>query len=186
VAGLFSALSGLLVFVGTLLTMALSLQLPQAAQNGVFGLNLASELSRSFDGYSLWPNLVNRIVFVVAMALFAISTMMLVIARRRHGGFHQIRGLLAYFGLLAGSVTLRRGYDANTAWMSVAERLSARQGAAAMDAFMSSWNLGIFMLCGATILISVLLLAWPARRGGAVGASMHGSTLALDRKAGVA
>jgi hypothetical protein len=184
VAGLFSALAGLLVFVGTLLAVGLSLQLPQAIQNGAFGMNAASGAAGAFDGYPGWPSLVGRVVFVLVVSLFLLGSTVLLIARRRHGALHQMRGLAAYAGLLAAAILLQKAFYASAAWSAVAQRLSLQQSAAAMDIFLGGWHVGRLMLCAAIALISVLLLAWPASRPPRTAAGE--SALASQRQAGVA
>jgi hypothetical protein len=184
VAGLFSALAGLLVFVGMLLAVGLSLQLPQAIQNGVFGMDVASDATRAFDGYTSWPNLVGRVAFVLMVSLFLLGSIVLLIARRRHGALHQMRGLAAYAGLLGAAILLKKAFYASAAWGAVAMRLRLNQGAAAMDEFLGAWHVGTFMLCAAIALTSVLLLAWPASRSRRSAAGE--SALASQRQAGVA
>ncbi len=162
-AMLLSAMGGLALLVAILLGLALALRLPEAAVAGLPDPGLARELEKEF-GYPQWPGLVERIG-VLLMGTFAfISAAMLVAARRHDGAKHVSRAIVGIIGVVVAVCPLLHETFANVCWQTVAALVNDRKGAMALESVLNSVNTTGAVIGGMVLLISIILLSWPAHR----------------------
>jgi len=162
--GLLSALSGLMLFVGTVAALALAVHLPTATAEGLFGPRFANDVqNKFFDGYPDWPGLVQRMgIPLVGIIVFCASVAMM-FARRQGRVLHMLRGLIGVGGLMIAISTLNAA--CRVPWEKVAPQFHTQHDLPqAMDIFLSSWVVNGVIVAGIVFLAAIVLLAWPAPR----------------------
>jgi TM2 domain-containing membrane protein YozV len=161
--GLLSALAGLLIFAGTVLALALALDLPNAVAQGVFDPRFAEQVKHDlFKDYADWPSLAHKVGILLATVTILAGAATMVFARSRSGSGHQIAGLIGIGGLMLSIYILAGSFDSNGMWTAVHSSIEARQLPAAMDVFLNHWDTSGAVWAGIVFLISIIMLAKPA------------------------
>jgi hypothetical protein len=162
--GLLSALAGLMIFIGTLLGLAIAVNIPAAVNSGVFGMDVKRDILRDvFNGYDGWPGLVTRVATLILGMIFLIATIAMIFARRRGGWAHQVRGLFgiaALLGCIKIVALMFEFYD----WSPIAAFVSTDQIPAAIDYSLKQLGQGKWIMAPLWLIASVALFAWPARK----------------------
>jgi TM2 domain-containing membrane protein YozV len=163
-AGLLSALAGLLLFVGTVLAIALATDVTGALAAGVFGPDVARDIQReAFNDYSAWPHLVRRVGTILTGVLILIALVVMIFARSRGGLAYMVRAVLGTAGLVAAVTILGAASRIwFLGWEKIATLAQAEKFAEAADVFLNSWEIAGVIAAGVVFLVAILLLAWPA------------------------
>jgi hypothetical protein len=162
--GLLSALAGLMIFLGTLLGLATAVNIPNAINAGVFGMDVKRDILRDvFNGYDGWPGLVTRMATLTLGMIFLIATIAMIFARRRGGWTHQLRGFLGIAALLVCIQVVSqmfRFFD----WSPIAAFVSTDQIPAAIDYSLKQLGQGHGIIAPLWLIAAVAMFAWPARK----------------------
>ena len=158
-AFLFSGIGFILVFIAIVVGLAVSLHTPYLVAAGV--PDLAKELDQAF-GYSQWPDLFMRLGMVVTATLLLLAAVFVIIGRRHSGGCHLIRGVLGLAGLLAAVMWLSDGISRG--FQVGAEAVSPQQIGPLLENVLQNSRNEEVLFAGVFFLVSVVILAWPARR----------------------
>jgi hypothetical protein len=162
--GLFSAVAGLLLFIGVIVGTAIALDLPAAANVGVFGPKVISNLQQNvFNGYPQWPILAHKVGLVAMGIAFLAGVVAMLFARSSGGVAYQIRGAIGVAGLLALTAIVHSAFSSTTAWVEISPLVAQRQFPVAVDTFLNHWAGDQVFAAGLVLLISIVLLAWPPR-----------------------
>ncbi|HMB95940.1 MAG TPA: TM2 domain-containing protein, partial [Tepidisphaeraceae bacterium] len=162
--GLLSALAGWLLFIGTVVGLAIALDLPNAANVGIFGPKFTNNLQANvFNGYPQWPELAHKLGVVIMAIVFLIGVVAMLFARSHGGVAYQIRGGLAVAGLILTTAILHLAFAFTTAWTDMAPQLAQKKIPAAIDTFLNHWRGDWAAGAGLVFLVSIVLMAWPAK-----------------------
>ncbi len=171
---------GMLVLLGAVISgLLVAINAPAIIAEGIPDPGLADELTREF-GYRDWPQLLERIGTFVTVLLFLASTALLLIARRKSGGAHCLRAVL---GSVAIGVGLTALSDAarRISWSTVSSLVEADRIGPAIDAALGAINEEMAMMSAVLLLISIVLLFWPAKRPQAVAATVGEDAVSVQR-----
>ena len=160
-AFLFSGVGFILTFVAIVAGLAVGLQLPHFVAAGLPDPKIATALEQFF-GYSEWPELVMRMGTIVVVILLLLAGIFTIIGRRHLGARHMFRavlGLIAFFCvLLVFSDAMSGSY-----FQEVADMLNSQQIGPAFDILLRSTQNEKAASAGVLFLMSIIVLAWPAR-----------------------
>jgi len=161
-AAVLSIMGGFLVLVAFLLGLFTALHIPEAVGAGIPDRQMADELKDLF-GYAGWPQLVGRIVNTSSILLMLVAATFLIVGRRRHGAAHAFRAVLGVIGLL---VTLNWLHIALNPidWFVIEGMIHSERIGPAIELALNMVRQEVAAAAGVTFLISVILMAWPARR----------------------
>jgi hypothetical protein len=158
-AFLCSGVGFILVFVAIVIGLGVSLHVPYLVAAGV--PELSQEMERSFGGYTQWPELFMRLGMIVTAALLVVAAAFIVTGRRHLGARHLIRGVLGLGGLLATVMWLSEGI----AWgFRGVPNLGSQQLGVVLERMLEGCQSEEVVIAGIFFLVSVVVLAWPARR----------------------
>jgi hypothetical protein len=160
-AFLFSGVGFILTFLAIVAGLAVGLQLPHFVAAGLPDPKIATVLEKFF-GYSEWPELVMRMGTIVVVILLLLAGIFTIIGRRHLGASHMFRavlGLIAFFCvLLVFSDAMSGSY-----FQEVVDMLNSQQIGPAFDILLRSTQNEKAASAGVLFLVSVIVLAWPAR-----------------------
>jgi hypothetical protein len=164
--GLLSALAGLLLFVATLVALALALDVPGMLYNGVPTPDVKRELeAHAFAQFpDAWPHLLRKMSAVCIGVVMLMALTIQVFARQRGGVTHMIRGVIGAVGLIVAMLPLSEAVKTHSPWHKVGALVSHKAYNEAADMFLNSFQSAPAVGAGLIFLASVILLAWPARR----------------------
>jgi hypothetical protein len=115
-----------------------------------------------FFGYPDWPELVMRLGTILVVILLLLAGVCIIIGRRHLGVRHMLRailGLMAFFCvLLVFSNAMSGSY-----FQEVVNMLNSQQIGPAFDMLLRSTHNEQAAFAGVLFLLSVVVLAWPAR-----------------------
>ena len=176
--GLLSALAGVLLFIATLLALGLAIDVPGMLYNGVPTADIKRELeANAFANFpDDWPHLLRKMAAVCVGVVMLLALTIQAFARQRGGVVHMIRGIVGAVGLIVAMLPLAKAVSAHAPWREVGLAVSQKMYNDAADQFLSSFQSAPAVGAGVIFLVSVILLAWPARRArDTAGASAHPS-----------
>ena len=160
-AFLFSGVGFILTFLAIVAGLAVGLQLPHFVAAGLPDPKLATVLEKFF-GYSEWPELVMRLGTIMVVILLLLAGIFTIIGRRHLGVRHMFRavlGLIAFFCvLLVFSDAMSGSY-----FQEVVNMLNSQQIGPAFDMLLRSTHNEEAAFAGVLFLMSIIVLAWPAR-----------------------
>jgi len=160
-AFLFSGVGFILTFVAIMAGLAVGLHLPHFVAAGWPNPQVSAQIEQFF-GYPDWPELVMRLGTVLVVILLLLAGICIIIGRRHLGVPHMLRavlGLMAFFGvLLVFSDAMSGSY-----FQEVVNMLNAEQIGPAFDKLLLSTQNKKAASAGVLFLLSVVVLAWPAR-----------------------
>ena len=164
-AFLFSGIGFILTFAAVVVGFAVGLHLPHFVAAGLPNPDLAQELEQFF-GYSGWPGLVMRMGTTVVVILLLLAAVCTIIGRRHLGALHMIRTVLGLAGFVAAFLVFS---DAMSGYrfQEVVDLLNSQQIGPAFEKLLASID-GEAIFAGVLFLLSVVILAWPARRRQAI------------------
>ncbi|TKJ36485.1 MAG: hypothetical protein CEE38_11775 [Planctomycetes bacterium B3_Pla] len=164
-AFLFSGIGFILTFAAVVVGVAVGLHLPHFVAAGFPDPGLAQELEQFF-GYSSWPELVMRMGTIIVFILLLLAAISTIIGRRHLGALHVIRTVLGLAGFVSAFLVFSdamSGYH----FQEVVDLLNAQQIGPAFERLLGSTD-GEAIFAGVLFLLSVVILAWPARRRQAI------------------
>ena len=129
--------------------------------NVAFGL-ICQELEQLF-GYPGWPGLVMRLGTTAVTILLLFAAVCTVIGRRHLGARHLLRAVLGLAGFL-WAVTMFTNHVAERRLDEVFDMLNAQQIGPAVERLLAICSGQGAVVAGIIFLVSVVVLAWPARR----------------------
>ncbi|OHB84185.1 MAG: hypothetical protein A2Z38_10195 [Planctomycetes bacterium RBG_19FT_COMBO_48_8] len=160
-AFLFSGIGFILTFAAIVAGLAVGLQIPYFVAAGLPDPKLATVLEQFF-GYSEWPALVMRLGTIIVVILLLLAGIFTIIGRRHLGARHMFRavlGLIAFFCvLLVFSDAMSGSY-----FQEVVDMLNSQQIGPAFDILLKSTQNEKAASAGVLFLVSIIVLAWPAR-----------------------
>jgi hypothetical protein len=159
---LFSGIGFILTFAAIVAGLAVGLHIPWFVAAGWPDADLATELEQFF-GYSGWPELVMRLGTILVVVLLLLAAIFTIIGRRHLGARHMIRavlGLMALFCVLLLFSDAMSGYY----FQDVVNMLEAQEIGPAFEKLLRSTQSEEALFAGALFLVSVVVLAWPARQ----------------------
>ena len=159
-AFLCSGVGFILVFVAVIIGLAIALHVPYLVAAGV--PELAQEMEEAFGGYAEWPELFMRLGMMVTAGLLVIAAIFIVTGRRHLGARHLVRGVLGLGGLFATVMMLADGI----AWSfrRGMNDLGSQPLGAVLERMLEGCKNEEVAMAGMFFLLSVVMLAWPARR----------------------
>ena len=160
-AFLFSGIGFILTFAAIVAGLAVGLQLPHFVAAGLPDPKLATVLEQFF-GYSEWPELVMRMGTIMVVILLLLAGIFTIIGRRHLGARHMFRavlGLIAFFCVFLVFSDAMSGYY----FQEVVNMLNSQQIGPAFDKLLRSTHNEKAAFAGVLFLVSVVVLAWPAR-----------------------
>jgi len=160
---ILSAAGCLFLLIAVLLGLALALRLPEAVAAGLPDAGLQRELTRDF-GYSQWPRLVEQLGMTLMGISAFISATLLVAARRVDGAAHMFRAILGVIGVVGAAYGILHEAFRNIHWDSLAALVHDHKGALAIESALNAVDGTNAAAAGVVILISIVILGWPARR----------------------
>jgi hypothetical protein len=160
-AFLFSGIGFILTFAAIVAGLAVGLHIPHFVAAGWPNTQLSAQIEQFF-GYPGWPELVMRMGTIVVVILLLLAGVCIIIGRRHLGVRHMLRailGLMAFFCvLLVFSDAMSGSY-----FQDVVNMLNSEQIGPAFDKLLSSTHNEQAAFAGVLFLLSVVVLAWPAR-----------------------
>jgi len=96
------------------------------------------------------------------LAVFGAAALLL--ARRRSGVAHMLRGFLGTGGLLLACVPLSHAFKGDSVWTQVATSVHQKVPGLALDYFLGGWDSSGVMMAAFIFLVAIGLLAWPPPR----------------------
>jgi hypothetical protein len=164
--GILSALAGLFLFVATVASLALALDVPAMLYHGVptpqVKRDIEQNLFAGFEGD--WPSLMWKVGAVSVGILMVLAVTLQTFARQRGGGLHMLRGLVGSAGLVLAMLPLAEAVSVFSPWRAVGDLVESKQYTAAADTFLASFQSWAAVGAGVIFLASIVLLAWPPRR----------------------
>jgi hypothetical protein len=164
--GLLSALAGLLLFIATLLALGLAIDVPGMLYHGVPTMDIKRELeAHAFAQFpDTWPQLLSKMAAVCIGVIMLLALTIQAFARQRGGVIHMIRGIVGAVGLMVAMLPLSVAVATHARWKDIGLAMSQKAYDAAADPLLKSFQSWPAIGAGAIFLVSVMLLAWPARR----------------------
>jgi hypothetical protein len=160
-AFLFSGIGFILTFVAIVAGLAVGLHLPHFVAAGWPDPQVSAQIEEFF-GYPDWPELVMRLGTVVVVLLLLLAGVCIIIGRRHLGVTHMLRavlGLMAFFCvLIVFSDAMSGSY-----FQEVVNMINAEQIGPAFDKLLLSTQNKKAASAGVLFLLSVVVMAWPAR-----------------------
>jgi len=159
-AFLCSGVGFILVFVAVIIGLGVALHVPYLVAAGV--PELAQEMEETFGGYAEWPELFMRLGMMVTAGLLVIAAIFIVTGRRHLGARHLIRGVLGLGGLFATVMWLSDGIAQG--FRQGMNDLGSQPLGAVLETMLKGCQNEEVVMAGMFFLLSVVMLAWPARR----------------------
>ncbi len=160
-AFLFSGVGFILTFAAIVAGIVVGLQIPYYVAAGWPDAQVSAQIEQFF-GYSDWPELVMRMGTIVVVILLLLAGVFIILGRRHLGVRHMLRailGLMAFFCvLLVFSDAMSGSY-----YQEVVNMLNSQQIGPAFDKLLTSTQNEKAASAGVLFLLSVVVLAWPAR-----------------------
>ena len=160
-AFLFSGIGFILTFAAIVAGLAVGLHLPHFVAAGLPNTQLSAQIEQFF-GSPDWPEQVMRLGTVMVVILLLLAGIFTIIGRRHLGARHMIRavlGLIAFFCvLLVFSDAMSGSY-----FQEVVNMLNSQQIGPAFDKLLRSTHNEEAAFAGVLFLLSIVVLAWPAR-----------------------
>jgi hypothetical protein len=158
---LFSGIGFILTFAAIILGLAIGLHIPNFVAAGWPNAQLSTQIEQFF-GYPDWPELVMRLGTILVVILLLLAGVCIIIGRRHLGVSHMLRavlGLMAFFCvLLIFSNAMSGSY-----FQEVVDMINSQQIGPAFDKLLRSTHNEQAAFAGVLFLLSVVVLAWPAR-----------------------
>jgi preprotein translocase subunit SecG len=164
-AGLLAFIGYILLIAGLLTGLAISLHLPWLIASGVPDHYLAQELERNF-GYADWPNLVERIGWIVTAAFLLLALIFLILARRRHGIVHLVRAVAGIVLLTVSLACLYYALPGREVYLSPAFKVQASIGrpGPVLDQVLGAIQIPFVIGSVAALIVGLTVMSWPATR----------------------
>jgi len=160
-AFLFSGIGFILTFAAIVTGFTVGLHIPHFVAAGWPNAEFTAQLEQFFR-YSGWPELVMRLGTIIVVLLLLLAAVFTIIGRRHCGARHMIRamlGLIAFFFVFLVFSDAMSGHY----FQDVVNLLNAQQIGPAFDKLLSSTHNGEALFAGVLFLMSLIVLAWPAR-----------------------
>ncbi len=160
-AFLFSGIGFILTFAAIIVGLAVGLHIPHFVAAGWPNAQLSAQIEQFF-GYPDWPELVMRLGTILVVILLLLAGVCIIIGRRHLGVRHMLRailGLMAFFCVLLIFSNAMSGYY----FQEVVNMINSQQIGPAFDKLLRSTHNEQAAFAGVLFLLSVVVLAWPAR-----------------------
>jgi|GEM_PF-2091834 len=167
--GILSFVGSILLIVSLVLVVAITSNLPGLFSSGALDPRMPAELTRNF-GTPNWPDLCIEIGSLVSFVTAAVAIVLLTFARRRRGGLHIVRGIVAMPMLFFAALILGHALPD---WQYFIH--DATPGAAA-DWFFKNLDSKAAIACTMIASIGYTLLLWPPRRRQALAPIANANT----------
>lgn len=158
-AFLCSGIGFILVFAAVIVGLAVALHVPYLVAAG--NPELAQEMKEVFGGYDKWPELFMRLGMIITAALLILAAVFIITGRRHLGARHLVRGVLGLGGLLATVAWLSDGISWGFRGFN---DFHSEQLGTVLERMLKGCQNEAVVIAGIFFLVSVVMLAWPARR----------------------
>ena len=168
----FSFIAFCLLVPAMLLAISIALEFPQALAAGVPDPSLTRELNNDlFNGYPAWPQLLERLATFTTVLLAILALLATLVARRRCGIAHLLRGLAGITLIMTAALPLEGSFltrrNVLHPWAVVAEHIDRNAPAAAVAALVDAFEAPVLLLAALWFVTGVVVLLWPAREAAA-------------------
>jgi TM2 domain-containing membrane protein YozV len=161
---LLSFVGYLLLLLALVIGLGLALHLTWLVAAGFPDQHLAEELQEEF-GYAGWPQLVERIAFVVGAGVYMLAAAFIIVARRHRGAVHMIRGAFGLLGMLLCLWALSGVFPIHIyKQVDLVNSFEQEQIGKALDLLFGRADEGAAVWSAIFFIGSVIILAWPPRR----------------------
>ncbi|MGH7180196.1 MAG: protein kinase domain-containing protein [Tepidisphaeraceae bacterium] len=164
VAGLFAFVGSIFLFAALAVSVGLAVKVPEMFARGLPDPEIAKSLEHDVFRSTDWPGLMHRAGGAAATLLAVLAAAMFLLARRRFGVGHMLRGVLGTGVLLYACASLSRAFAGAGVWSDIAASVHQKQQGLAVDMFLRGWNSSGVMTAAIVFLMGVGLLAWPPKR----------------------
>lgn len=162
VSPLFTVIAGFFLTFAFSVGLIVAVDVPVIISAGLPDADLARELDDLF-GYRGWPELAGKIGMVITFGSAFMAACFLCVARRKAGVAHISRAVLGSFGILFALVPVLRESLRSIRWDLVAPLITGDQVGPGVEMILDEINLRGTCTAGIILLISIAMLAWPAR-----------------------
>jgi serine/threonine protein kinase len=162
-AFLCSGVGCILIFLTIVVGLAVGLGVPYLIASGWPNQNLPHELERFF-GDSSWPSLLVHLGEILTYALLLLAAVFITLGRRHLGARHLIRALLGFVSLILAFSALFEAGASRFYYEDMVNLLNSRQYGPAIERMLSGWRNEIAFISLVLFLVSIVILAWPARK----------------------
>ena len=154
-------LGGILLIAALILGTALSLDVPGAFADGVFGYRMQADLVELYQVRD-WNELASVFLAVGTTITGSLAAVCLIFARRESTWTHLARVPMASVGFVLSAIALGAITDFGTRWPYVADRVNDRMLGAALRQLPGLFpGLAFASIC---FVVAMFILAWPAKR----------------------
>ena len=164
IGSLFSVLGHFLLLVAVIVGLFDAANIHWLVASGFPGPEINREIQQALS-YAVWPDLIDRLIPAVCIALVVAGAMLIVIGRRARGGAHMFRAAAGSYCLLrslfAIGALIPTDYFSRAGVMELWQNEMIGQ---AIDSLLDAVNTDALSGAGLFLLASVALLAWPAKR----------------------
>ena len=156
-SALCSFIGGLLLIAAMVFGLVRILRLPVAIAAGFPDPGVAAELKQIFGDN--WARILEDLLLFITWGLGMLALVFKVVGRRIAGGLHILRGVAGTIGLLLSVIILE---ESIRWWGNIAQ--TGHTPSMIFEKMMRSADDGIVIASMVLFLISLVLLAWPARK----------------------
>jgi hypothetical protein len=160
-AFLFSGIGFILTFVAIVAGLAVGLHLPHFIAAGWPNTQVSGQIEQFF-GYPDWPELVMRLGTIIVVILLLLAGICIIIGRRHLGVNHMLRVVLGLMALFCVLIVFSDAMSGSY-FYDVVNLYNSQQIGPAFDMLLESMQNKKAASAGVLFLLSVVVLAWPAR-----------------------
>ncbi len=165
-----SFLAPLVIIAAVLLTLGDRMNVTGAVLSGLPDRSFLNHLnSHVFAGDAAWPDLMSRVLPVLATSLAFVAIVALVMARREQGLRYILRGVIGVLLMVKAAAMMGAAFHSG-AWGQIGTLANMHQSDAAIQLFMDNFESHQLMTAGIVFVAGVIVLSWGPRRRWAVDA----------------
>ncbi|MBN1764494.1 MAG: protein kinase [Sedimentisphaerales bacterium] len=164
-AFLYSGMGTILLLAAFLFGLALAVHLPDIIASGVIDDGLAQEIETEL-GFANWPSLARQTGLIVATVLLLIGLSLKIMGRRHHGPSYMLRAAIGCLGVVF-ALSLFSDATSMVNWETLKYIPNSGQ---IVDEALRSVNSEKALIAGVLFIISILIMAWPAKNNRAIPA----------------
>jgi len=164
VSFIFAAVGNIILLLAILLGLAIALHIPAMIAAGLPDPSVAEELNKFF-GYTGWCELFERIGSAITIIILLLAMVFIIIARRNSGAAHILRAVLGLLGLWVTLSLLAQAVP-GTYSPEIVNMFNNDQPGPALEILLGQTQQPALIISGILFTLSMIILAWPARRRG--------------------
>jgi TM2 domain-containing membrane protein YozV len=157
VSGTCSVFGGIFILLMLIAGLMAAVHVPSIVKASAPGWEGITELDQIFEG-SNWPAMFESILWIISLAFGFAAVIFKAFGRRVAGVWHMLRGLVGIAGCMVSIAVL------NDAFSRFNHNIPIANPGMALEKMMSSVIAEALILAAIFFIISVVLLAWPAKK----------------------